>query len=51
MLIPNMLDQFGDTFSVSLGFECEALGHEELFDIFVVGDDTIVNNNKLIVLA
>jgi len=51
MLAANVLNKFSDTFGVSLGFKCKALSHQELLDVFIVGNDAIVYHDKLVVFA
>ena len=50
-LAVNMLDQLCHRLRVRVGLKCEALRHEELLDLLVVGDDPVVNDHKLVVLA
>lgn len=38
--------KFGNTFSIGVSLELETLAFEESPELFVVGDNTIVNNDE-----
>ena len=40
----NVADEFSDDLSVSVGLEHEPFAGEEGLDVFVVGDDPVVDN-------
>ena len=41
---PDVLDELGDDLRICLGLELVPLAHQELLDVLVVGDDSIVDN-------
>ena len=41
---PDVLDELGDDLRIRLGLELVPLAHQELLDVLVVGDDSIVDN-------
>jgi hypothetical protein len=43
-LLPNMLDELGNDLRVGLRLELVPLAHQELLDVLVVGDDSVVDN-------
>ena len=51
ILATDVGDELGDALSVCLRLEHVALGHQELLDVLVVGDDAVVDNNELVVLS
>ena len=51
ILATNVGDELGDALGVSLGLEHVALGHQELLDVLVVGDDAVVDNNELVIFS
>ena len=51
ILTTNIGDQLGNDLGVGLGLKHEALGHQELLDVLVVGDDAIVDHDELVVVS
>ena len=47
----HILDQFANDFSIGFGDEFHSFSFKENFDLFVVGDDTIVNHNEFIIFT
>ena len=47
IFIVDVFSQLGNSFSIGLSFELEALAREESPQLFVVCCNAIVNNNKL----
>lgn len=46
MLLVQVIDQFGNHFGVGFRFEMMSFRFQETFDILVIGDDAIVNDDK-----
>lgn len=46
-MVVKVFCELGNTFSIGLCFELEALGTEKCLQFLVVGDDAIVDNGKL----
>lgn len=46
-----MFDELGDHFGIRFRLECETLFEQKLFDVFVIGDDTVVHDDKLVRLV
>ena len=46
-----MLDQFGDDFGIGFWFEYHSFALQKQFDIFVIGNDTIMYADEVIVLT
>ena len=44
----DVLYQFGDDFCVRVGLELVSFLHQEHLDVFVVGYDAVVDDNKLV---
>lgn len=42
--------KFGNDLSICVTFKLATLAYEIILDLFVVGDDAIVNNNKLVII-
>lgn len=38
--------KFGNTFGIGVSLELEALAFEESSELFVIGDNTVVNNDE-----
>jgi hypothetical protein len=47
VLVVNVLGKLGNALGIGLGLKLEALGGEQGLQLLVVGDDTIVDNDKL----
>ena len=46
-----MLDQFGDDFGIGFWFEIHSFALQKQFDIFVIGNDSIMYTNEIIFLT
>lgn len=46
VLTIQMIDELCDDFGISFRFKCMALRFQIVFNVFVIGEDAVVDNNK-----